>query len=476
MPPPSRPTPDVPQPNLSQSQGAKPSKGVRWTSLHRLSYWDPVNHTILGFLHNWVEGILKYHLCTLWGIGHDEKQEEKLKDVDLDEQWTDADISDSGSELDELCQEVAEYDNQAARAMLHMLPPDSPSPSSTTLNSLDSSSPTTPTQPLFAHDTDMDDLHDPDFIPPLSLDTPPFNFSEAQLQTIHSCIENITLPTWVQHPPVNLGDPSHGKLKAHEYLTLFTSIFPLIIPELWHGTNATDFGQEHLQCFHHLVSATNIIASFTTSLQKADDYMQHYVTYRAAIQWLFPHFPSMPNHHYAMHNGDLLKRWGPMPSLSEFFGERVNGMLQSTKTNRQLTESPRNTSLTPIEAAEVLAQAPKLDDRDYVEEEEHAPFINYPGFKAWIFDSQPSDDSELVIIEPHHILTHLTTFQWPPGTYGIDCKTLVNLIVCWLSKLLFNLHLLIVIYAPPTNSDLQLYELRPHDPLEVLQVPEHVDT
>ncbi|KAF8900503.1 hypothetical protein CPB84DRAFT_1657228, partial [Gymnopilus junonius] len=45
-----------------------------------------------------------------------------------------------------------------------------------------------------------------------------------------------------------------------------------------------------------------------------------------------------------MHNGDLLKCWGPMPSL---------------------TESPRNTSLTPIKAAEVLAQAPKLDDRDY---------------------------------------------------------------------------------------------------------------
>jgi hypothetical protein len=309
--------------------------GVRWSSLHRLSYWDPVHHTILGFLHNWVEGILKYHLRTLWGIGRDEKQEEKLKDVDLDEQWTDADISDSASELDELRQEVAEHNNQAAQAMAHMLPPDSPSLSPTTL---DSSSSTTPTQPLFAPDIDMDDLHDPDFIPPLPLDTPPFNFSEPQLQTIHSCIENITLPTWVQRPPVNLGDPSHGKLKAHEYLTLFTSIFPLIIPELWHGTNTTDFGQDHLQCFHHLVSATNIIASFTTSFQKADDYMHHYVTYRAAIQRLFPHFPSMPNHHYAMHNGDLLKRWGPMPCLSEFFGERVNGMLQSTKTNRRLSE------------------------------------------------------------------------------------------------------------------------------------------
>jgi hypothetical protein len=202
------------------------------------------------------------------------------------------------------------------------------------------------------------------------------------------------------------------------------------------------------------------------------------------------------------------------------------GMKEFSSILNSSAESPRHTSstsLTPIEAAEVLAQAPKLDDREYgsllqylqhtgrlfrhwndlphpvnsnvlptharrplqihqgehtfscqrshrgnsaiyfynplthshatgfieiiwqlpleatlktfiiirphrvlpVQEEERAPFINYPGFKARIFDSQPSDDSELVIIEPHHILTHLTTFQRPAGTYGIDRETLV---------------------------------------------------
>jgi len=43
--------------------------GVQWTPLHDLSYWDPVQYIILGFMHNFLEGILQYHLQVLWGIG-----------------------------------------------------------------------------------------------------------------------------------------------------------------------------------------------------------------------------------------------------------------------------------------------------------------------------------------------------------------------------------------------------------------------
>ncbi len=40
-------------------------------SLHRLSYWDPVKHVMLGYMHNWLEGVLMQHLRVLWGIGRD---------------------------------------------------------------------------------------------------------------------------------------------------------------------------------------------------------------------------------------------------------------------------------------------------------------------------------------------------------------------------------------------------------------------
>jgi len=42
------------------------ANGVRWTSLFRLNYWDPTKHVVLGYMHNWLEGILQHHLRNLW--------------------------------------------------------------------------------------------------------------------------------------------------------------------------------------------------------------------------------------------------------------------------------------------------------------------------------------------------------------------------------------------------------------------------
>jgi hypothetical protein len=43
--------------------------GIRWTPLHELFYRDPVQHTVLGVMHNWLEGILQHHTRVKWGIG-----------------------------------------------------------------------------------------------------------------------------------------------------------------------------------------------------------------------------------------------------------------------------------------------------------------------------------------------------------------------------------------------------------------------
>lgn len=60
-------------------------------------------------------------------------------------------------------------------------------------------------------------------------------------------------------------------------------------------------------------------------------------------------------------------------------------------------------------------------------EENQAPFIHFDArYSTKIVDCTLSE--RLVIIELHHIVTHLTTFQRPAGTYGIQKKTLV---ICW---------------------------------------------
>ncbi|KAF9455222.1 hypothetical protein BDZ94DRAFT_1375542 [Collybia nuda] len=305
--------------------------GVRWTPLHRLEYWDPVKHVVLGFMHNWLEGILKHHLRILWGIGPDKGDD---RDVEDNDQVSDTDVSESASELDDLYQESIE-----AMSAMHSTPSMSPSVSQES-SSILSATPTLenfqPNPYAFDDEESDEDLDDPDYIAAARTS---FNFSKSELVAIRHCISNISLPTWVQRPPVNLGEASHGNLKAHEYLTLFSVIFPLIIPEFWYLPEPTNL-QQHLISFHHLVSATNIVSSFKTSNSKADVYTYHYIQYRTSLQTLFPHNHSKPNHHYAMHNAAILKYWGPLPSLSEFPGERMNGILQKIKTNRRLSKSP----------------------------------------------------------------------------------------------------------------------------------------
>ncbi|KAJ7265144.1 hypothetical protein C8J57DRAFT_1069424 [Mycena rebaudengoi] len=187
---------------------------------------------------------------------------------------------------------------------------------------------------LVDDDDDDDDDSDEDFIP-TDLTTA-FNFTSDELEMIRSCIRDVNPPNWVGRPPSNLGEASHGKLKAQELPVLFTVILPLIIPEIWWKQGPTE--TRLLENFHHLVACTNIISSYSASDSEADRYMDLYVQYRTSKAQLFPEFPSVPNHHLAMYNGAQMKFWGPLPLLSEFPGERMNGMLGKIKTNRHLGE------------------------------------------------------------------------------------------------------------------------------------------
>ncbi|KAJ3796506.1 hypothetical protein GGU11DRAFT_817043 [Lentinula aff. detonsa] len=147
------------------------------------------------------------------------------------------------------------------------------------------------------------------------------------------------LPTWIDRPPINLGEAKHGKLKAHDYLVLFTVIFPLILPHLWWNNDneqSQAWTRRVLESYVHLTASTNIICSFKTSNSEAEKFTFHYIQYRESIKQLFPACHDLPNHHFAMHNEMLLKYWGPMAALSEFPGEKLNGMLQKIKTNRRI--------------------------------------------------------------------------------------------------------------------------------------------
>jgi hypothetical protein len=44
------------------------ASGVCFSMVQQLSYRDPVRHTVLRMMHNWLEGVLQHHTHVKWGI------------------------------------------------------------------------------------------------------------------------------------------------------------------------------------------------------------------------------------------------------------------------------------------------------------------------------------------------------------------------------------------------------------------------
>lgn len=298
--------------------------GVRWTPTHDLIGWDPVKRLVLDFMHNILEGIAQDQLRDIWGIGRRDRYTKRLEarrtgrseSPPSDVIPSDSSASDSGSE-------------QQPQNEGNAQPMD--------VDECDESGSTTPTPGNLADLTntlqqDDEDDEDEDDAEDELLDI--FNVSGEELSLIWDCIKNVELPTWVGRPPGNLGEAAHGKLKADELLTLFTAILPLVLPEIWlkHG----EHGLKLLDNFYHLVACINIVASYATSEREADAYERHFIAYRKSLSELFPFFSPRPNFHFAMHNPENLKWFGPLAALSAFAGERFNGMLGKIKTNRRI--------------------------------------------------------------------------------------------------------------------------------------------
>jgi hypothetical protein len=346
------------QPTKKQRIALERENGVRFCSLHIITYRDPVHDTILGFMHNWLEGILEHQLRVLWGIGRDTQRTKALAELDKDNEdlWTDDDISEAGGKAD--AQEVlddeqnfdpdhfAKWREDYLRATYsdYEEQDDSNTPTGTPAPDGDdpmdgSTSEATPVpESIPPDDTDNDGEGADEEFEDVAV-RGSWKFTKERVDNIRCCIREVSLPTWVSRPPGNLGEKTHGKLKAEEYLTLFSVIFPLVLPEMEFDDDPARH-EAMLKSFCDLVGATNILASFKTSNSAADSFMNHYHNYFVSIQNLFPDVDTLPNHHYAFHNEDILKDWGPLASQNEFMGERINGMLQRIKTNEHLCKSP----------------------------------------------------------------------------------------------------------------------------------------
>ena len=309
--------------------------GARWSSLHRLTYRDPVRHTLLGTMHNWIKGILQHHARVKWGIGAIPKVP-GIADCDAQFITTPA-LSPSESVNGELEIDAEMLDNEIIaleeeRQQFH-------DPAHLELLRLDLNDADIENHGTFCKsDSDSDGSSNSENDDEDEVWTATCIFSSKELLHIQQCLSKAVVPSWLERPPTNFGEKSHGKLKADQWLQLFSVFLPLVLPEIWLQSGSQRIGTALLLNFHDLITCTNIVCAYTTSSEAADLYLDHYTQYCKSSKRLFPNVNTRPNHHYAMHNGDLMKFWGPLIKLSEFPYKQHNGSLQKINTNHHLCE------------------------------------------------------------------------------------------------------------------------------------------
>ncbi|KAF7336362.1 hypothetical protein MVEN_02184700 [Mycena venus] len=329
---------------VAQTQAARKAifaqHGCRWSSVNnKLTYRDPVKHTVIGMMHNWLQGVLQHHCRLKWGIGSDASKTGSTSafdmasssdsDADADVEMMDIDGSTIEAKLEDLYQDSCIQNDMPTslirRASSFFFIPESDD------NAAE------PCEGYESEEEEDDDELDEDAI--YASEKPSrIVFDSDAMAIIHAGLAGVVIPAWIDRPPVNLGDKMHGKLKADNWFVLFTIFFPLIIPELWWGPSSSRKDLKLLDNFHDLMGATNIVCSYTASPGEADEYDEFYVRYLQSSRSLFPGLTTRPNHHYAMHNGEQMKWWGLLPKLSEFMYESHNGSLQKIKTNNHMWE------------------------------------------------------------------------------------------------------------------------------------------
>ncbi|KAA1123860.1 hypothetical protein PGTUg99_050062 [Puccinia graminis f. sp. tritici] len=284
----------------TESENLLKESGVRWSELNRLSYWNPSDNIVLGVLHNWLEGILQAHFRYRWGFKSITKKESEKR------------------------RRSAYAQSRRKRARLG---------GAASAMSLDETSENSRLE-------DSSDESDTDLV----LDGGPDGsfFSQNDIETFRRSMKEVILPHGLDKLPPNLGEESHGRLKASQWFTLFSYIIPLVIFDLYITEIGNIDSQPKLSNFlfntGNLVSCTRIICSRKINDLHIKRFESHYRKYSDTVGELFKGVKVQPNHHYALHYTTQLRRWGPVVCLSEFPGERLIGFLQKIKTNNLIDQ------------------------------------------------------------------------------------------------------------------------------------------
>ncbi|KAI0715227.1 hypothetical protein C8Q76DRAFT_584388, partial [Earliella scabrosa] len=143
--------------------------------------------------------------------------------------------------------------------------------------------------------------------------------------------ERMELPSWLNAAPAAFGTTQHGKLSADQWRTVGTLNMPITLIRTWGAEQARRLRM--LTNFLDLVEAVETIGLLEITeeeIERAEIALEKYV---AGLKSLYKEAKIQTNHHLALHLGVFIRLFGPVHSWRAFVFERMNYVLQSTKSS-----------------------------------------------------------------------------------------------------------------------------------------------
>ena len=159
------------------------------------------------------------------------------------------------------------------------------------------------------------------------------------LSAIHHDMEHVQLPSWLQAVSKSFGTASHGKLSADEWRVACTIHIPFTLIRLWGPLDEGERKRKMLDNFMQLIRAVDIAGSLRISEDEIVEYETTMLDYLIGMRDLYKEASMKPNHHIALHLGEFLRGFGPVPAWQAFGFERFNYLLQNTNTNKKSGKS-----------------------------------------------------------------------------------------------------------------------------------------
>ena len=142
-----------------------------------------------------------------------------------------------------------------------------------------------------------------------------------------------SLPSRIGRVPDNVGSAGEGTLSADQWRTLCMIHLVITLTRLWGGLPDEDRRRQLLDNYLDMVAAVRYANVRRTSRGRIATYRYHIFRYVRGLRTLFPEQDLVPNHHLALHLGEVLEGFGPTHAYWAFPFERLIRIIRQAKVN-----------------------------------------------------------------------------------------------------------------------------------------------